>query len=147
MNLSRVFSIEDLRGIARKRAPRFVFDYVDGGAEDEVRLRANRASFESLRFRPRTLIDVSKRSLGTEILGKQAALPVIVGPMGLLGLSWRRGDLEMARAAAAAGIPYGVSTTSMDSLEDIARAAIGRPWFQCYVFRAAPAPERRPHGG
>jgi (S)-mandelate dehydrogenase len=135
MKLSRAFSIEDLRGAARKRAPRFVFDYVDGGAEDELTLRANCASFASLRFRPRTLVDVSKRSLGTTILGRPSALPAIVGPMGLLGLSWRRGDLEMARAASAAGIPYGVSTTSMDSLEDIVRAAGGRPWFQCYVFR------------
>ncbi len=135
MNLKRAFSIADLRRIARKRAPRFVFDYVDGGAEDEATLRANRNSFESLRFRPRTLVDVSRRSLGVTILGKPSALPVIVGPMGLLGLSWRHGDLEMARAAAAAGIPYGVSTTSMDSLEDIVGAAGGRPWFQCYVFR------------
>lgn len=135
MDLTKALSIEDLRAIARRRLPRFVFDYVDGGSEDEVTLHANRESFERLRFRPRTLVNVSQRNLRTTILGRPSALPVIAGPVGLLGLSWRHGDLEMARAAAAAGVPYGVSTVSMDSLEDIAHEAGGRPWFQCYVFR------------
>jgi (S)-mandelate dehydrogenase len=135
MNLKRAFSIEDLRKIARKRLPRFVFDYVDGGSEDEVTLRANRESFRRLRFRPRTLVDVSQRNLSTTILGGPSALPVIAGPMGLLGLSWRHGDLELARAAAAAGVPYVLSTVSMHSLEDVARKAGGRLWFQCYVLR------------
>lgn len=135
MKLSRAVNIEDLRGMARRRAPRFVFDFVDGGAEDEVTLRGNRAAFDRLRFRPRTLVDVSKRSLATTILGKPAAMPVIAGPVGLLGLTWLHGDLEIARAAVAAGIPHGMSTSSMDSLEDVARVAPGRLWFQCYVFQ------------
>lgn len=135
MHLDKALSIDDLRTIARKRLPRFVFDYVDGGAEDEVTLHSNLRSFERLRFQPRTLVDVSQRNLGTTILGAPSALPVITGPMGLLGLVWRHGDLEMARAAAAAGVPYALSTVSMHSLEDIARVAGGRLWFQCYVFR------------
>ena len=135
MELNDALSIEDLRTIARKRVPRFVFDYVDGGSDDEVTLHANRESFARLRFRPRTLVDVSQRHLRTTILGGPSAMPVIAGPIGLLGLSWRHGDLELARAAAAAGIPHGVSTVSMHSLEDIARQAGGRLWFQCYVFR------------
>jgi len=134
MNLQEAVNIEDLRGMARKRAPRFVFDFVDGGAEDEVTLRANRRSFERLRFRPRTLVGVSKRSVAATILGAPSALPVIAAPVGLLGLVWRHGDLELARAATAAGIPFALSTSSMDSLEDVARAAPGRLWFQCYVF-------------
>jgi (S)-mandelate dehydrogenase len=135
MELKKALSIEDLRTIARKRVPRFVFDYVDGGSEDEVALHANRESFARLRFRPRTLVDVSQRNLRTTILGGPSTMPVIAGPVGLLGLSWRHGDLEMARAAAAAGVPHAVSTVSMHSLEDIARQARGRLWFQCYVFR------------
>ena len=135
MDLDTALSIDDLRGIARKRLPRFVFDYVDGGAEDEVTLHANRGSFARRRFLPRTLVDVSQRDLGTTILGAPSALPVITGPMGLLGLTWRNGDLEMARAATTAGVPYALSTVSMDSLEDVARVAGGRLWFQCYVFR------------
>jgi isopentenyl diphosphate isomerase/L-lactate dehydrogenase-like FMN-dependent dehydrogenase len=127
-------NIEDLRAW-RAGAPAIVLDFVDGGAEDEVTLRGNRAAFDRLRFRPKTLVDVSKRSLATTILGKPAAMPVIAGPVGLLGLTWRHGDLEIARAAVAAGIPHGMSTSSMDSLEDVARVAPGRLWFQCYVFQ------------
>ena len=135
MELNKALHIEDLRTLASKRVPRFVFDYVDGGAEDEVSMHANRDSFARLRFRPRTLVDVSQRDLRTTILGKPSALPVIAGPVGLLGLSWRHGDLEMARAAASASVPHAVSTVSMHALEDIAREAGGRLWFQCYVFR------------
>jgi (S)-mandelate dehydrogenase len=135
MNLDKAISIDDLRALARRRLPRFIFDYVDGGAEDEVTLQSNRAAFERVRFRPHTLVDVSQRDLSTTILGARSALPVIAGPMGLLGLCWRDGDLEIGRAAAAAGVPYAVSTVSMHSLEDIARVTSGRLWFQCYVFR------------
>lgn len=135
MDLEKALRIEDLRVMARRRLPRFVFDYVDGGSEDEVTLRSNRRSFERLRFQPRTLVNVFERDLRTTVLGGPSALPVVAGPVGLLGLSWRGGDLEMARAAAAAGIPYALSTVSMQSLEDVARLAGGRLWFQCYVFR------------
>jgi (S)-mandelate dehydrogenase len=134
MNLHKAIAIEDLRGMARRRVPRFVFDFVDGGAEDEVTLAANRRSFERLRFRPRTLAGVSERSVGATILGAPSALPAVAAPVGLLGLVRRHGDLELARAAAAGGIPFTLSTSSMDSLEDVARAAPGRRWFQCYVF-------------
>ncbi len=135
MNIADAINIDDLRAIARRRLPRFVFDYVDGGAEDERTLGGNRAAFERLRFRPRTLVDVSTRDLGATILGRQAAMPAIVGPTGLNGLSWRDGDLELARATTAAGLPFAVSTVSMSFLEDIAREAPGRLWLQAYVFR------------
>lgn len=134
MNLDKAITIEDLRRMARRRVPRFVFDFVDGGAEDEVTLAANRRSFERLRFRPRTLVGVAERSVGATILGAPSALPAIAAPVGLLGLVRRHGDVELARAAAAGGIPFTLSTSSMDSLEDVARAAQGRLWFQCYVF-------------
>lgn len=135
MNLSKAINVEDLRGMARTSVPRFVFDFVDGGAEDEVTLSGNRCSFEQLRFRPRTLVGVERRSVAASILGAPSALPAIAAPVGLLGLVRRHGDLELARAAAAAGIPFTLSTSSMDSMEDVARAAPGRLWFQCYVFQ------------
>jgi (S)-mandelate dehydrogenase len=135
MNLTQAINVEDLRGMARRRVPRFVFDFLDGGAEDEVTLDANRRSFERLRFRPRTLVGVSGRSVGTPILGAPSALPVVAAPVGLLGMVRHHGDLELARAAAGAGIPFALSTSSMDSMEDVARAAPGRLWFQCYVFQ------------
>ena len=135
MNLAKSIRIEDLRGMARKRVPRFVFDFVDGGAEDEATLEANRRAFERLRFRPRTLVGVAERSVGATILGAPSTLPAVAAPVGLLGLVRRHGDVALARAATAAGIPFALSTSSMDSLEDVARAAPGRLWFQCYVFQ------------
>jgi isopentenyl diphosphate isomerase/L-lactate dehydrogenase-like FMN-dependent dehydrogenase len=137
--MSRKFAdalnIDELREIARRRLPRFAFDYVDGGAEDERTLSGNRASFERLRFRPRTLVDVSVRDTSTTILGHAASFPAIVGPTGLNGLQWPDGDLAIARATAAAGLPFAMSTVSMSYIEDLARATSGRLWLQAYVFR------------
>jgi (S)-mandelate dehydrogenase len=134
MHYQDAINIEDLRAIARRRLPHFVFAYIDGGAEDELTLRGNRDAFARLRFRPRTLVDVSERDLSTRLLGRPSALPVVVGPTGLNGLSWRDGDMELARAAAAASVPFAMSTVSMSLIEDIAREAPGRLWLQAYVF-------------
>jgi len=134
MKCEDAISIEDLRAIARRRLPHFVFTYVDGGAEDEITLRGNCEAYARLRFRPRTLIDVSVRDVSTQLLGTRSALPIVVGPTGLNGLSWRGGDMELARAASAAGVPFAMSTVSMSLVEDIARQAPGRLWLQAYVF-------------
>ena len=134
MRFSEAINIEDLRTIARRKLPRFVFDYVDGGAEDERTLRDNRAAFARLRFRPRTLVDVSRRDLSAPLLGQPAAMPAVVGPTGLNGLCWRDGDLALARAATAAGLPFAMSTVSMSFVEHVAREAPGRHWLQAYVF-------------
>jgi (S)-mandelate dehydrogenase len=134
MNYRDAVNIEDLRSIARRRLPRFVFAYVDGGAEDEITLKGNREAFGRLHFLPRTLVDVSTRDLSTQLLGKRSALPVVVGPTGLNGLSWRDGDMELARAASRAGVPFAMSTVSMSFVEDVAREAAGRLWLQAYVF-------------
>lgn len=134
MDYRDAINIDDLRAIARRRLPRFVFDYVDGGAEDELTLAGNRDGFARLRFRPRTLVDVSARDLSAPLLGVRSALPVVVGPTGLNGLSWRDGDMALARAAADAGVPFAMSTVSMSLIEDVARVAPGRHWLQAYVF-------------
>ncbi len=134
MRYEDAVNIDDLRAIARRRLPRFVFTYVDRGAEDEWTLRGNREAFARLRFRPRTLVDVSTRDLATRLLGAPSALPVVVGPTALNGLSWRDGDMALARAAARAGVPFAMSTVSMNLVEDIAREAPGRLWLQAYVF-------------
>jgi (S)-mandelate dehydrogenase len=127
-------NIEELRDIARRRLPRFVFAYVDGGSEDEITLQGNVDALRRLRFRPRTLIDVSARDLSTRLLGAPSALPAVIGPTGLNGLCWRDGDMELARAASAAGLPFAMSTVSMSLVEDVAREAPGRLWLQTYVF-------------
>ena len=134
MHYRDAINIEDLRRIARRKLPRFVFTYVDGGAEDEVTLNCNRAAFARLQFRPRTLVDVSKRDSSTLLLGNMSALPFVIGPTGLNGLSWRDGDMELARAASRASVPFALSTVSMSFVEDIAREAPGRLWLQAYMF-------------
>src|SRR5690349_18109889 len=104
--VTRAWSIEDLRRIARRRLPRAVFDFYDGGAEDEATLRANRAAFERVRLAPRTLVDVTRVDTSTALLGGRSALPIAIGPTGAPGFGWPLGDIGIARAAAAAGIPY-----------------------------------------
>ena len=135
MGFEQAVNIDELRQIAKRRLPRFVFDYVDGGSEDERTLAGNRAAFERLRWRPRTLVDVSARSTATTLLGRAAQMPAIVGPTGLNGLDWRDGDLALARATAAAGLPFAMSTVCMSYIEDIAREASSGLWLQAYVFR------------
>jgi (S)-mandelate dehydrogenase len=138
MNFRDAVNIDDLREVARRRLPRFVFAYVDGGAEDERTLAGNREAFARLRFRPRTLVDVAKRDLSTQLLGASSALPAVVGPTALNGLDWPDGDLALAKAASKAGVPFAMSTLSMNLAEDIAREAPGRLWLQAYVFRERP---------
>lgn len=135
MKYQNAVNIEDLRKIARKRLPRFVFSYVDGGSEDERTLAGNLDALARWRFRPRTLVDVSKRDTGATVMGAPARMPVIVGPTGLNGLSWRNGDLEMARASAVMGVPFAASTVCMSLLEEVREQAGGELMFQAYVFK------------
>jgi (S)-mandelate dehydrogenase len=134
-DLSRAVNIADLRAVARRRVPHFVFEYVEGGAEDEASLRCNRTSFEALRLVPQTLVDTSSRHLRTEILGRPAAAPLIIGPTGLNGMLHADGDIGLAKAAAHLGIPFTLSTMSTTRLEDVAKQAGGRLWMQLYVMK------------
>src|SRR3954463_1185538 len=134
-DLSRAYSIEDLRRIAKRRLPRAVFDFFDGGAEDEVTLRANRAAFERVRLLPKVLVDVARVDTSTEILGRRTALPLAIGPTGALGAGRPYAEAMLARAAKAAGIPFALATPAGMSVEQIAEQAGGRLWFQLYVVR------------
>jgi (S)-mandelate dehydrogenase len=134
-DLARALNIADLRAVARRRVPHFVFEYVEGGAEDEASLRCNRTSFEALRLVPQTLVDTSSRHLRTEILGRPAAAPLVIGPTGLNGMLHADGDIGLARAAAHLGIPFTLSTMSTTRLEDVAKQAGGRLWMQLYVMK------------
>jgi isopentenyl diphosphate isomerase/L-lactate dehydrogenase-like FMN-dependent dehydrogenase len=128
------YNIHDLREMAKRRLPRGVFEFVDRGTEDESALRNNRDAFERIRFKPRTLVDVSKRSQAITLFGKEQPMPVVVGPTGTAGLLSYDGEVGIARAAAAAGIPFTVGTNSMTSMEEIAERAGGRLWFQLYMW-------------
>jgi len=138
-DLAHAQSIEDLRRMAERRLPRAMFDFIDGGAEDELTLRANREAFERLRLRPRVLVDVSQLDTRTELLGTQAPLPLAVSPTGMSGVAWPKAELEIARAAAKRGIPYTLATPASSSIEEVAREVGeklgGRLWFQIYVLR------------
>lgn len=127
-------SIEDLRQLARRRLPRGVFDFFDGGADDEITLRANREGFDRLRLRPRVLVDVQQPDLSTTIAGATAAAPLVIAPTGAIGAGWPGADVAIARVAARLGIPYTLSTTATSSIEQVA-AVGGRRWFQLYVLR------------
>src|SRR6266571_194995 len=133
--LLRAWTIEDLRRLAEKRLPRAVFDFFDGGAEDETTLRDNRAAFERARLAPRMLTGVAQIDTASDILGSRSKLPIAVGPTGGAGFGWPFADVGIARAAAAAGIPYTLSTMATASIERIAREAGGRLWFQAYIFK------------
>jgi (S)-mandelate dehydrogenase len=136
MRLDRAQSIADLRLISRRRLPRAVFDFFDGGAEDEATIRRNSAAFAAVEFSPRIMVDVSVRNTRVSILGSPAELPLIVAPTGLAALGWPQADIALARAAGKFGIPFVVSSSSSVRLEDIARAAPQtRLWFQVYVYR------------
>jgi len=130
-----IVSIRDLREAARRRLPRFLFDYVDGAAYDEKTLRWNEEAFDRWRFRHRVLRDMSERKLGTTVLGAEQALPLALAPTGFAGLLWPRGEIAAARAAEAAGIPYCLSTASICSIEEVRAATTAPFWFQLYVTK------------
>src|SRR3954452_11960897 len=133
--MKHITCIEDLRELHKRRVPKAFFDYADRGSYTEQTLRANRADLEAIRFRQRILVDVSKRDLSTTILGEPAALPLILAPVGLLGMQHGDGEILACRAAQSAGIPFTLSTMSICSIEDVA-ASVDKPfWFQLYVMK------------
>jgi (S)-mandelate dehydrogenase len=134
MSLDRIASIDDLRIAARRRLPRIVFDYMEGGAESESGLARNRAAFERLRLVPRYLNDVAERSIATDLFGRTWSMPFGIAPTGLAGIVWPQADLMLARAAHAANVPFVLSTASTETIEDVGRAAPGS-WFQLYAGR------------
>src|ERR1700758_185389 len=133
--LGRAASVDDLRRIARRRLPGGVFDYIDGGAEDERTLAANQAAFASATFRPRVLRGVSKVDTSASLLGQPLAYPLVLAPTGVTRLADPQGELAVARAAERAGLPYALSTMSTRSIEEVRAVSGGRLWFQVYAWR------------
>ncbi|HZZ61501.1 MAG TPA: alpha-hydroxy acid oxidase [Roseiarcus sp.] len=131
---SRAVAIADLRARAHELMPRIALEYLEAGAEDEATMMRERTAFADWRFMPRTLVDVSHRTLETQLLGKPAAMPLIVAPTGLNGFFMHHADLALARAAAKAGAPFVQSTMSNDAVEEVAKVNGLRHWWQLYVF-------------
>ncbi len=132
--MSDCYNIADIRRAAQKRLPKSLFEFIDRATEDEIAVRNNRAAIERWRIMPRAPLDVSNRSLETEIFGRKAAMPMAIAPTGAAGLMWFHAELELAKAAQKAGIPYTMATGSMTAFETVANQAGGRLWFQLYVW-------------
>ena len=131
---TKAASVSDYRALARARLPHFLFEYLDGGSYDEVTLARNVEDLRAVALRQRVLRDVSSIDLSTELFGKSWSMPVGLGPVGLSGLYARRGEVQAAKAAAAAGVPFSLSTLSACSIEEVARAEPGF-WFQLYIVK------------
>ena len=127
--------IEDLREIAHRKVPRMFVDYAESGSYAEETLHANRRDLESILLRQRILVDVSKRSTATQIVGKPVSAPLVLAPIGLCGMQRGNGEILAAKAAAKAGIPFCLSTMSVCSIEDVAEEVNEPFWFQLYVMR------------
>ena len=133
--LARAASVEDLRRISRRRLPHGVFDYVDGGAEDERTMAGNRAAYGAVGFRPRVLRNVSSVDVSSTLLGSPVAYPLVLAPTGFTRIVHPDGELAVARAADKAGVPFTLSTLSTCSIEEVRAVSNGRLWFQVYAWR------------
>src|SRR6266446_5043143 len=130
---SRVVNIADLRELARRRLPRVVFDYIDGGADGEVTLRENCRVFDDVMFRPRSAVALDKVDLRTSVIGHHLALPFLLAPVGSTRMFWPRGEAVASKAAGAAGTAYILSTLSGTRLEEVKAASSGPCWYQVYL--------------
>jgi L-lactate dehydrogenase (cytochrome) len=128
-------TVHDYRELARRRLPRQLFDYIDGGAYDEATMRDNVADLQQIKLRQVVMRDVSSRDTAVEVLGQSLSMPVLLAPVGLGGMFATRAEVQAARAAAAAGVQFIESTLSICSLEEVAGATSAPPWFQLYVMR------------
>ena len=131
----RPASVSDYRELARRRLPRFLFDYIDGGSYAEVALKRNVEDLERIALRQRVLRDVSKLKLDITLFGQPMAMPVILSPIGMAGMYAKRGEVQAARAAEAFGLPFTLSTVSICPLEEVAAGVKTPPWFQLYMLR------------
>lgn len=133
--LARAASVADLRSISRRRLPGGVFDYIDGGAEDEIAMERNAEAFRRVEFRPRVMQGVGDADPATTLLGRPLAFPLVLAPTGFTRIAHPDGELAVARAAERAGVPYSLSTLATRSIEEVAAVSSGALWFQVYVWR------------
>src|SRR5476651_1753975 len=138
---SRVVSIADFRSLSRRRLPRAVFDYLDGGAEGEVTLRENCRVFDDVTFRPRQAVAVADCDLRTRVLGLDLALPFLLAPVGYSRLMHPGGEVAAAQAAGGAGTAYILSTISGHKLEDVKAGSTGPVFYQLYLMGGRGAAE------
>ena len=134
MKLEQALNVRDMRALARRRLPRMIFDLIDGGAEDEVTMRANEAAFSQIEFRPRTLVDVSQRSLATSVVGLPVAAPLVLAPAAGTRVVHPDAERAVARAAGQRQVPYAVTARASFTIEELAEASPGPLWFAVEVI-------------
>ena len=133
-DVEAALNVFDLREMAKKRLPKWLFEYVDRGTEDEIALRNNRTAFERIKLKTQVLVDVSTRAQDITLFGKQHKMPLGISPTGPAGMLYYKGEIELARAAKAAGIPFTLATGSQTSMEEVAKVVGGTLWFQLYMW-------------
>ncbi|MDQ6619578.1 MAG: alpha-hydroxy-acid oxidizing protein, partial [Pseudomonadota bacterium] len=133
--MGAITSIFDLEALAKKRLPAVIFDYVHGGSQQQITLQRNLDDLKALALRQHNMRDVSNRNTAVTMVGDPAKIPLAIGPTGLAGLTWPNGECEAARAAEAFGIPFCLSTMSISSIEDVAKAVTKPFWFQLYLMK------------
>jgi L-lactate dehydrogenase (cytochrome) len=131
----RVASVSDFRELARRRLPRVLFEYIDGGSYSETTLARNVADFEAMALRQRVMRDMADLDMSVEVFGQTWSMPVGLAPVGMAGMYARRGEVQAARAAASAGVPFCLSTVGVCTVEELARAGATAPWFQLYMLK------------
>ncbi|KAA6204790.1 MAG: mandelate dehydrogenase [Candidatus Tokpelaia sp.] len=134
---SKPLDVFDYRKLARRRLPHIIFDFLEGGVDDEKGLAHNRAVFERLFFSPHRFTNISKRDISIKLFGRKQAAPILIAPTGMNGVLWHNGDIALAQAAEQAGIPFLLSTASSSSIEEVAGRTKGDKWFQLYVMSRA----------
>lgn len=132
--IDHCYNIEDFRKVAKKRLPKWIFEFVDRGTEDETAMPHIRHAFNRIKLKNRALVDMTNRDLGTTLFGKRIALPMAIAPTGSAGLCWYEGELALAKAAAKFGIPFTMAVSSTTALEKVAEHAPGMLWFQMYLW-------------
>lgn len=133
--LDRCYNIADLRAVAERRLPKGVFDYIDKGTEDMTSLAGNRGAFIDIKLLNKVITDISDVQLDTQIFDKPASMPMAIAPTGTAGIAWYEGEFELAKAAAAAGVPFTLATGSNTPMEKLANEAGGRLWMQLYMWK------------
>ena len=133
--LDHCYNIADLREVAKSRLPKGVFEYIDKGTEDQISLDNNRATLNATKLLNKILVDVSDVQLDAQILGAKSAMPLIIAPTGIAGLTWHEGEFELAKAAGRAGVPFTLATGSNTPMEKVAQESGARAWFQLYMWR------------
>lgn len=131
----KIASVTDYREAARRRVPHFLFEYVDGGSYDELTLRRNISDLQAVALRQRVMRDISNLDLSTELFGKRQAMPVVLAPVGLAGMLARRGEVQAARAAQKAGVPFTLSTVSACPISEVSKGVSEPIWFQLYMLK------------